>query len=116
MCIAVCPEKAIKVPWHGATNEELQKKIVDYAGAVLKLMKNKIIFINILENITKDCDCFDTVQKPIIDDLGILAGEDAVAIDKASSDLVKRFDSIQADYAAEKGLGKKEYELVGLDD
>lgn len=127
MCIAVCPERAVKIPWHGATSEQLQKRIVDYAGAVMKLMKNKIVFVNVLENITADCDCFKTVQKPIMDDIGILMGNDIVTVDKASLDLVNEYShgkfnnvnsadkSIQIDYAFEKGLGSKDYEIVNLD-
>lgn len=127
MCIAVCPEKAVKIPWHGSTSKQLQKKIVDYAEAVMKLMKSKIVFVNVLENITADCDCLRTVQEPIMDDIGILMANDIVAVDKASLDLANKYShgkfgkissadkSIQADYAFKKGLGCKDYEIVDLD-
>ncbi len=121
MCIAVCLEKAVKVPWGCSTSEQLQKKIIDYSEGVMKLMKNKIIFINVLENITENCDCMDSEQEPIIKDIGILMGDDIVAIDKASLDLIKERGKdfggeVQIDYAVEKGLGNKEYEIVDLDE
>ncbi len=126
MCIAVCPQEAIDVPWHGATREDLQKRVVDYAEAVISFFQNKIIYINVLQNITKDCDCFGIVQKPLLDDIGILAGNDIVSIDKASLDLTNEksnnsfsditdADETQIDYASEKGLGGKEYEIEELD-
>lgn len=126
MCIAVCPTGAIKIPEGVSTPEELQKKIVDYAGAIMKSMKG-IIFINVLRNITKKCDCVGAPQKPITEDIGILLSKDPVAIDQASLDLVNRNSngefgrrtgadkSIQVDYAARKGLGSKDYDLIRLD-
>ena len=127
MCIAVCPEKAVK--WRGSTSEELQEKIVDYADGVFRLIpKEKIIFINVLENITKNCDCMGAFQQPMMDDIGILMSDDIVAVDKASLDLVNsksggKFNNlhgincdVQINYAFEKGLGKKEYEIISLDD
>ena len=121
MCIAVCPNGAVKVPWHGDTSEGLQRKIVDYAHGVIKFMKEKIIFINVLENITKDCDCMGFNQKMLAEDIGILAGDDVVAIDKASVDLANKKgkfgneDAVQINYAFEKQLGEKEYEIIDLD-
>ncbi|MFA5992359.1 MAG: DUF362 domain-containing protein [Candidatus Pacearchaeota archaeon] len=128
MCIAVCPNDAINIPWGSQTGEELQRKIVDYAeGAIKAFSKDKIVYINVLENITPECDCMETKQEPIMEDVGILMSGDIVAIDKASLDLVRKhsdgkFDKInrvnkdfQVEYAAKNGLGSKEYELVELD-
>ena len=129
MCIAICPVKAVQIPWGTSTNEDLQKKIVDYSGAVFEIIpKENIIFINILEKITRDCDCFGTAQTPLMEDVGILAGYDPVAIDKASIDLAEKAHpgimkeindidkSVQVDYAAEKGLGSKDYDILDLDE
>jgi len=120
MCIAVCPQKAIGLPWDEETKGVLQKRIVDYSEGVMKLFEDKIVFINVLENITKDCDCFGIVQEPLMHDIGILLAEDPVALDKASLDLIKEkgktFDGkIQIDYAVERGLGNKDYEIIDLD-
>jgi len=127
MCIAVCPEKIINVPWGEATTAELQERIVEYVDAVFKVIpKEKMIFINVLEKITKDCDCFGIVQKPVVDDIGILAGEDLI-VDKASLDLTNeksdgKFEKInvsgrpQLKHVEEKGLMDKEYEIISLDE
>jgi len=120
MCIAVCPQQAIGLPWEDETKGVLQKRIVNYSEAVMNLFGKKIVFINVLENITKDCDCFGIIQEPIMEDIGILTGNDIVAIDKASLDLIKEKGKdldgqVQIDYAAEKELGSKDYEIIDLD-
>jgi len=124
MCIEVCPQRAVEVPWHGATKKGLQEGIVEYSKGVIRLFKDKIIYINVLENVTKECDCFGIVQKPIIDDVGILLGYDPVAIDKASFDLANKqgfdkladADAFQTEYAEKIGLGSRDYDLVEIDD
>lgn len=122
MCIAVCESQAIDVPWSARTSKELQLRTAEYTKAILDRFPNTI-FINILENITKDCDCFGIVQKPVMDDVGILASSDIVAIDKASLDLANKhshnkFDSVnsidkesQIRVAVNIGLGTADYEL-----
>ena len=128
MCIAVCPVGAVKIPWGTSTSEDLQKKIVDYSEGVFEVIpKEKCIFINILEKITEHCDCMGRSQTPLMDDIGIIASYDPVALDKASFDLIEENSpgifaginsvdkTIQVDYAEEKGLGSKEYNLVELD-
>ncbi len=125
MCIAVCPQKAVQVPWNGSTNEELCKKIVDYSEGVMKTIgKNNMIFINVLQDITERCDCVNEKQQPMMKDVGILTSEDPVAIDQASLDMVNKesngaFDKInecdnyiQVKYAEEKGLGSRKYKLT----
>jgi len=127
LCIAICPQGAISVPWHGTTKELLQKKIVDYAQGIMKLFLDKIIYINVLEKITEQCDCMGFNQNPIMPDIGILMGEDPVAVDNASFDLVEKSsdgkfsetanaDKTQINYAAKKGLGSKEYEIIDVDE
>lgn len=123
MCRAVCESNAVCVHW--TSEDRLQKKIVDYARGVLKLIPNTI-FINFLVNITPECDCFNYIQKLLVSDIGILYSDDIVAIEKASFDLVNKesngeFDkinnvnkNIQTDYASSKGIGEKEYRLIEL--
>jgi len=125
MCIAVCPQGTIDINWD-SPKDLVSKRIVDYSKAVLKIIP-KTIYINFLINITKDCDCFDYVQKPLMNDVGILYSEDIVSIDKASLDLANKhsnneFDKIndvdkdiQVEYASESKLGSKEYKLIDLD-
>jgi uncharacterized Fe-S center protein len=125
MCIAVCPQGAATIPWGGGTSKYLQNMIAKYAGAVLSLFKNSI-FINVLENITEECDCMGVNQKPIMKNIGVLYSTDIVAADKASLDLANnyshgRFNQInkvdkdkQIECAEKLGLGKSEYVLVEL--
>lgn len=123
MCTSVCPEKAVR--WTSSTPEVLQKKIIDYARAVKKIIPN-MIFINVLEDITKGCDCHDFKQKPMMEDIGILGSRDIVGIDKASLDLVNKYSnnkfdkiynidkSVQTDYGSKKGLGEEDYNLIRI--
>lgn len=126
MCIAVCPNSAVKIPWQASTSEELCKKTIDYAQAVLKTIPNSI-FINLLINITPECDCFDYSQKTIMPDIGFLYSNDAVAIDSASLGLADLYSNgnflkinnidknIQIDYADSRRIGSKNYGLVEID-
>jgi hypothetical protein len=123
MCIAVCNSGAAGVPWGGRTSGELQERIAEYAGAVLKMFPNAV-FINALANITKECDCHTLSQKPIMEDIGILYADDIVAIDKVSLDLANarstggfgKINSVdknhQIEIAKERGLGSSLYELI----
>lgn len=124
LCIVVCPHGAIRIPWASQTSEGLQNKIVAYASSALKLFNDRVVYINVLQNITADCDCIGRKQSPIMRDAGFLAGMDIVALDKASLDLANRlsegkFDAInridkakQIELAEREGIGKREYELV----
>jgi len=131
MCIAVCPQHAVQIPWGGSTSEELQKKISDYSAAIINHLKKRegdnFVYINVLENITSNCDCEKGHQEPIMDDVGILGSKDPVALDKASLDIANeksdgKFDEInsidktvQYEHAYDLGLGDKDYEIVSLD-
>lgn len=116
-CIAICPLGAIQIPWGSNSSNDLQERIAEYAFGALK--NKKAYFVNVLLNITKKCDCVREKQEPFLKDVGILAGDDIAAIDKASLDLLraKNFkipfsDHFrQINYAQQIGLGKQEYEL-----
>ncbi len=124
MCIAVCPEGAIKVPWHGGSVKRLQEKMSEYTKAVLSLFNERVLFINVLQNITKDCDCLGIEQNPVVEDIGIVGGEDIVSVEKASLDLADKYGfenvqknidkNYQIEFAIKLGLGNKEYNLVKI--
>jgi uncharacterized Fe-S center protein len=126
MCIAVCPSGAVRIPWGDSSSKDLQEKIVDYTHAILDKIPN-MIFINVLEKITENCDCMSHKQEIIMPDVGILAGEDIVAVDKASFDLLNeksnnKFEEInsvdkliQINYAVKKGIGREDYEIEDLE-
>ena len=104
--------------------------MADAAESVVNYFKGNIAFINVMKNISKDCDCDANASAPCMKDIGILASLDPVAIDQACLDLVynsedpgkdtliKRIESLHGVHtieAAEKlGVGKREYELICL--
>lgn len=119
-CISECPFSAIEIPWGDSSSNDLQEKIAEYAFGAL--LGRKAFFINVLTGITARCDCARDPQVPIIEDVGILASEDIVAIDQASLDLAGKEIFIkpgmdpqaQIDYAARIGLGSKGYQITLL--
>ncbi|MFH0947417.1 MAG: DUF362 domain-containing protein [Elusimicrobiota bacterium] len=122
-CILSCEQYAIKIPWDESTRNA-QEKIVEYAAGVL--YDKKAIYLNFLNYITKFCDCYETKEVPLVEDIGIVASDDPVAIDHASAELVnKKFGgdffkhifpdidwSVQLEYAEKLGLGEKKYNLI----
>ncbi|MFB0525170.1 MAG: DUF362 domain-containing protein, partial [Phycisphaerae bacterium] len=88
-CLAVCRFNAVKYKW-GEECEELQKCMAEYALGALKGKENRAVFFNFIISVTKDCDCFDQPNMPkIVDDIGIVASTDPVAVDKVALDLVE---------------------------
>ena len=115
MCIAVCPVKAVKVPWGSASHEQAQERVVEYAYGILK--DKKAAFVSFVIDVTAHCDCLADPGKPVCKDVGVLASNDPVALDKACYDLVeekgKKFrGSKQFAYAEKIGLGSTKYELI----
>lgn len=125
-CISVCPKKAIKIVW--SDNYGLiQERMAEYAAAVLKNTK-KSFFVNFATFITKECDCMSKETEGVVPDIGLLASDDAVSIDKATLDLLNQktgkevfkqmypdIDSnSQLNYAASLGAGSLEYELKNI--
>lgn len=126
-CLAVCQFGAVKISWDENT-VNIQKKVAEYCLAILQGKTGKVVFYNFLTHVTKQCDCMDKVYEPDIADIGILASTDPVAIEKATTDIIKEHNgvdffkdawpdidyTIQITYAEEIGLGSMEYELVTL--
>lgn len=122
-CVSICPHKAISIfsvrgilRAFGIGNP-FREKLIEYAYAAQKDKKH--IYLNFAINITKGCDCESRKMKPLMDDIGIFASTDPVAIDKACYDEVakrgKRFRGIkQFDYAEKTGLGSTDYELIEI--
>jgi len=129
-CLAVCRFNAVKYDW-GEECEELQKCMAEYALGALKGKKNSSVFFNFMISVTKDCDCVGRPNMPkIVDDIGIVASTDPVAVDKAALDLVEaktgkklakslrkaKLDSrFQIEHAERIGLGSTDYKLIELD-
>ena len=64
------------------------ESMADAAGSIVKKFEGKIAFINVMKNMSVDCDCCSVAEDPCMQDIGILASLDPVAIDKACIDLV----------------------------
>jgi len=128
--MAMCRFGAVKCNW-GPECEVLQKSIAEHALGALKGKENKAAFLNFLLSVTKDCDCFSTPNMDkIVDDIGIVASTDSVAVDKATLDLVeneagrklaellendKLDPRYQIEHAERIGLGSSSYELIEVD-
>jgi uncharacterized protein len=124
-CLAVCRFDAVNYNW-SETYVNIQQKIVEHAMGVCETKKEKAIYINFLNRISKDCDCMGPT-KIIMPDIGILISTDPVALDAASLDLVEERSGkkltdmshniphrVQIEYAHEIGFGNPNYELIEL--
>ncbi len=119
------PEKI----WTGDHNSFLES-MADAAEAVVRHFNGNMVFINVMKNMSVDCDCCSVAEDPCMADIGILASLDPIAVDRACLDLVYAFDDPGRDHlleriesrngartvdaAAELGFGSKEYELIKL--
>lgn len=107
------------------------ESMAEAASAVVKHFDGKIVYINVMKNLSVDCDCCAVAEDPCMKDIGILASLDPVAIDRACMDLIyaatddpgqqhflERVESRNGTHtidAAEKmGCGTQEYELIEL--
>ncbi len=122
-CLAVCPNKAVTImTLKGAARfitggNDFREKIAEYALAAQKGKRN--IYINFAMNITSSCDCVGKKLKPVMDDFGVFASTDPVAIDKACLDMSRKngrkFRGTKVlDYAEEIGLGSQDYEILEI--
>lgn len=115
--------------WTAEHNSFLMS-MADAAKSVVDYFKGNAVYINVMKNMSVDCDCCAVAEDPCMKDIGMLISLDPVAIDKACLDLVyksddpgkahliKRIESrngaLTIDAAYELGIGSKEYELITL--
>jgi len=113
-----------------SSGETFLEKIVEYNIALMDAKPGKMLYINVLNNLSVDCDCIARASGSTMADIGILASLDPVALEKASIDLIyassddgkkgliERMESRrgihQVIYAERMGLGKQAYELIKL--
>lgn len=126
---------------HGAGNakanmfktnkEDFLSSMADSAKSVIEYFKGNIVYINVMANMSVDCDCCAVAEDPCLKDIGILASTDPIAIDRACIDLVKKSNDVGREHfmqrvtsrhgeytieCAEKlGYGTTDYELVSID-
>ena len=110
--------------------DKFLEAMADAASSVHNLFKDKIIYINIMCNLSVDCDCCAVAENPCMKDIGILASTDPIAIDQACIDLVYNSNDKGKEHfiervetrhgihtieaASELGLGTREYELIEI--
>ena len=115
---------------HLPEQNKFLESMADAASCVTNHFKGNIAFINVMANMSVDCDCCSVAEDPCMKDIGILASTDPIAIDKACIDLVhastdpgkehflKRINRQNGEYiieAADKlNFGTSEYELIEL--
>ena len=114
-------------PWSAEQNAFLEG-MADAASTVTKLFDGRVVYVNVMKNMSVDCDCCAVAEDPCIADIGVLVSDDPVAIDQACVDLVyacsdpgkphliERIESRNGSHtleAAEKmGCGSRKYELI----
>ena len=115
----VCPDK------------EFKEAMADCAYSVVNKFKGKMVFINVMKNISIDCDCDGNAKPPCMKDIGILSSTDPVAIDKACLDLIynsedpgkkelierieKKLGPHIIECSVQLGTGSSDYELINID-
>jgi len=116
--------------WSADHNSFLES-MADAAKSVIDYFKGNLIYVNVMKNMSVDCDCCAVAEDPCMKDIGILVSLDPVAIDQACLDLVyaatddpgqshliERIESrngvLTIDAAVALGAGSKEYELIKI--
>lgn len=115
--------------------EDFLESMAESAKAISDYMaskgNNRIVYIDVMNNLSRDCDCSADPETPCMADIGIAASLDPVALDQACLDLVKKSDDPGKDYFMERvitqngekllefaeqlGMGSRAYELVSAD-
>ncbi len=115
-----------------ADHDSFLESMADAAMSVIDYYKGNLAYINVMKNMSVDCDCCAKAEDPCMADIGILASLDPIAIDQACVDLVyasndpgrdhliERIESrngvLTIEAAAKLGYGSREYELVNIDE
>ncbi len=111
-----------------ADHDSFLEAMADAASSIITYFKGNIVYVNVMKNMSVDCDCCAVAEDPCIADIGILVSTDPIAIDQACVDLVyacsdpgkphliERIESRNGihtiEAAVELGYGMREYELV----
>lgn len=114
-----------------ADHDSFLESMADAAKSVVDHFGGEILYINVMKNMSVDCDCCAVAEDPCIADIGILASSDPIAIDQACIDLVyscadkgkpqliERIESRNGvhtiEAAAALGFGSREYELIEIE-
>jgi len=112
-------------------HDSFLESMADAASSVVDYFKGNILYVNVMKNMSVDCDCCAVAEDPCIADIGILVSDDPIAIDRACVDLVyacsdpgkphliERIESRNGthtiDAAAALGFGSTDYTLIEID-
>ena len=115
----------------GSDHDSFLESMADAASSIIDYFKGNIVYINVMKNMSVDCDCCAVAEDPCMADIGILASLDPIAIDQACLDLVYASDDPGRDHllerieskngvhtieaAADLGFGSREYELITVE-
>ncbi len=117
--------------WTG-DHDKFLESMADAAGSIVEYFGDNIAYINVMKNMSVDCDCVYNAEDPCMKDIGILASVDPIAIDQACIDLVyaakddpgqqhliERIESrngiLIIEAAAKLGYGSRDYELIEIE-
>lgn len=111
-------------------HDSFLESMADAASSITDYFKDNIVYVNVMKNMSVDCDCCAIAEDPCMKDIGILVSLDPVAIDQACIDLVYAADDPGRDHLIERiesrngihtieaatalGLGSREYELISV--
>ena len=111
-------------------HDSFLESMADAASSVVKLFKGNAVYVNVMKNMSVDCDCCAVAEDPCLADIGVLVSTDPVAVDQACVDLVYACDDLgkahflervesrngvhTIEAAAAMGVGSREYELIEL--
>ena len=114
-----------------ADQNAFKRAMADAAMSVVEFFKGNAVYVNVMKNMSVDCDCCAKAEDPCMGDIGILISDDPIAIDQACIDLVYASDDPGKDHliqriesrngiltieaAAELGFGSREYELIEVE-
>jgi hypothetical protein len=126
-CLAVCRYGAVKYDF-AIESAILQRSMAEHAAGVVRHFGAKSVYLNVMVDMTRDCDCLNKRQKKEVPDIGILGSTDIVAVDQATLDLTalahganlsEKFHpdidpAIQIEHAEKLGLGSRKYRLEDI--
>ncbi|MGD9048882.1 MAG: DUF362 domain-containing protein [Anaerolineae bacterium] len=143
ICYGDCPDRAFDIVWISSEEDPYfyHETKMEHALGALKGKEGRAFFVNFINHVSPNCDCYWHNDAPIIRDVGVVASQDPVAIDQASLDLMNQEPGlpgtalktntapgqdkvrgvypyskheIQLAYAQEISLGFRDYELIEI--
>lgn len=129
-CLIHTSGRSSTSPW-GGNQDNFCESMADATSSVVDFFDGKVVYVNVMNRISIDCDCDGNPSEPDMHDVGILASTDPVALDQACIDIVYNTDRSESgtlinrieqrnglhtlEHAAEIGLGSRSYRLMNID-